>query len=190
MSQNPQYYQQPNPLAVWALVLGIIALVLSPLIIGGVISLVALLVGVLAARRQSGKGLAITGIILAALAIPVASLVGLFTYKIYNAASSYKAITGPAGQTQGQIVACKVALDNFKTDNGRYPTALEGLDILKQPAPGGRPYLDVIPNDPWGRHYIYVPPTAGDPDTCDVFSAGPDGKPGTSDDVNEHFGRP
>ena len=39
-----------------------------------------------------------------------------------------------------------------------------------------RPYLDKLPNDPWGRPYQYVNP--GVKGEIDVFSFGADGQPG------------
>jgi len=79
------------------------------------------------------------------------------------------------------IAALMQALKLFKLDNGRYPSAEQGLQELVKPPQGGgampvTPYLDRLPNDPWGHPYQYqIPGTHGD---IDVFSLGADSKPG------------
>ncbi|WP_414605404.1 type II secretion system major pseudopilin GspG [Stenotrophomonas pavanii] len=79
------------------------------------------------------------------------------------------------------IAALMQALKLFKLDNGRYPSAEQGLQALVKPPQGGgalpvTPYLDRLPNDPWGHPYQYqVPGSHGD---VDVFSLGADSKPG------------
>ena len=79
------------------------------------------------------------------------------------------------------IAALMQALKLFKLDNGRYPSAEQGLQALVKPPQGGgampvTPYLDRLPNDPWGQPYQYqIPGTHGD---IDVFSLGADSRPG------------
>ncbi|CAH0064809.1 MAG TPA: type II secretion system protein GspG [Pseudomonas sp.] len=83
--------------------------------------------------------------------------------------------------TRQDIAALMQALKLFKLDNGRYPSAEQGLQALVKPPQGGgtmpvTPYLDRLPNDPWGHPYQYqIPGTHGD---VDVFSLGADSKPG------------
>jgi len=74
------------------------------------------------------------------------------------------------------------ALKLYKLDNLRYPTAEQGLQALViRPAtepvpPNWRPYLDKLPNDPWGHPYQYLNP--GIKGEVDVMSFGADGAPG------------
>ncbi|NIC42230.1 type II secretion system major pseudopilin GspG [Aquabacterium sp. A08] len=74
------------------------------------------------------------------------------------------------------------ALKLYRLDNHSYPTAEQGLQALVQrptvgPAPGKwRPYIDKLPNDPWGRPYQYLNPGVHGP--VDVVSLGADGQPG------------
>ena len=74
------------------------------------------------------------------------------------------------------------ALKLYKLDNQRYPTAEQGLQALitkpsAPPAPTNwRPYLEKLPNDPWGRPYQYLNP--GVKGEIDVMSFGADGQPG------------
>ena len=74
------------------------------------------------------------------------------------------------------------ALKLYRLDNQRYPTADQGLSALvRKPTTGTipqnwRPYLEKLPNDPWGLPYQYVNP--GVKGEIDVFSFGADGQPG------------
>jgi len=53
-------------------------------------------------------------------------------------------------------------------------------DQLSDLAAGDSPIVEEIPVDPWGNEYIYEKPS----DTSfKIFSAGPDGQPGTADDI-------
>ncbi len=79
-----------------------------------------------------------------------------------------------------------VALDLFELDNGKYPTTDEGLSALRA-KPGlasnwKGPYLKKEPVDPWSKKYIYRSPGEHNPD-YDLYSYGPDGKEGGSDDI-------
>ena len=82
---------------------------------------------------------------------------------------------------QAQLQLLGTALDLFHLDVGRYPTTEEGLRVLKEKpnnaAGWGGPYLDkAIPNDPWGRPYVYKSP--GEHGPYDISSLGADGNPG------------
>jgi len=74
------------------------------------------------------------------------------------------------------------ALKLYRLDNQRYPAADQGLSALvRKPTSGTipsnwRPYLEKLPNDPWGRPYQYLNP--GVKGEIDVFSFGADGQPG------------
>ena len=71
------------------------------------------------------------------------------------------------------------ALKLYKLDNQRYPSAEQGLLALAaKPTVGTipsnwKPYLDKLPNDPWGRAYQFANP--GVKGEIDVFSYGADG---------------
>lgn len=61
-----------------------------------------------------------------------------------------------------QIRMIETALDTFRLDMGRYPTAEEGLSVLVNPSADlvgnwNGPYVDGgLPNDPWGAAYRYA----------------------------------
>ena len=71
------------------------------------------------------------------------------------------------------------ALKLYKLDNQRYPSAEQGLQALvAKPSvgavpPNWKPYLDKLPNDPWGRPYQYASP--GLKGEIDIYSFGADG---------------
>ncbi len=74
------------------------------------------------------------------------------------------------------------ALKLYKLDNQRYPSAEQGLQaLLVKPGtaplpPNWKPYLDQLPNDPWGKPYVYLNP--GIRAEVDVMSFGADGQAG------------
>lgn len=90
---------------------------------------------------------------------------------------------------KAQIDAFDKALQGFRIDMGRYPTASEGLRALVEvPANEPRwrgPYLrDSIPLDPWARAYEYRFPSTRSKD-YDVISYGRDrASGGTGDDAD------
>jgi general secretion pathway protein G len=74
------------------------------------------------------------------------------------------------------------ALKLYRLDNQRYPTPEQGLQALvvrpaaAPPPINWKPYLDKLPNDPWGRPYQYLSP--GIKGEVDVLSLGADGQSG------------
>ena len=71
---------------------------------------------------------------------------------------------------RAQIDAFEKALDQYRLEKRRYPTAEEGLVAVQ-------PYLKkTLPTDPWGRPYVYrAGRVAGE---FEVVSLGRDGKTG------------
>ena len=88
-----------------------------------------------------------------------------------------------------QLSTFKTALGAFEVDMGCYPKGKGGLlDLIQQPRDaqnwhGSYIESDSIPKDPWGNDYIYECPGRHNPSFYDVYSAGPDGRVGTDDDV-------
>jgi general secretion pathway protein G len=81
-----------------------------------------------------------------------------------------------------QIESLESSLDLYALDTGRYPSGSEGLKaLMERPASEtswGGPYLkgNALPNDPWGRPYIYRSP--GQHGAYDIMSYGADGQEG------------
>lgn len=110
-------------------------------------------------------------------------LLGLAINKIGNP-------TGFAKTTavRADIQAIGTQLKLYESMNGFYPTTDQGLQALvtkpdtdPQPARWYQLFKDV-PKDPWQNPYIYRCPGIKHPDSYDLFSAGPDRKPDTTDD--------
>ena len=74
------------------------------------------------------------------------------------------------------------ALKLYRLDNQQYPSAEQGLAALVvKPTVGAiptnwKPYVDKLPNDPWGRPYQFMNP--GLKGEVDVLSFGADGQAG------------
>ena len=87
------------------------------------------------------------------------------------------------------IVALENALDMYRLDNSIYPSTEQGLEALVQkPTMSPEPrnyredgYVKRLPQDPWRNDYLLLSP--GENGKLDIFSAGPDGQPGTEDDI-------
>lgn len=68
----------------------------------------------------------------------------------------------------------------YRIHMGSYPSTDQGLEALLR-APDGRsdrwrgPYIDRLPEDPWGRPYQYEYPGTHNTDSYDVWSMGPGG---------------
>ena len=82
------------------------------------------------------------------------------------------------------VQAIEAALNLYRLDNHAYPSTEQGLAALVE-KPGGEPapgnwkaggYLNRVPQDPWGRDYLYLNP--GLHGQIDVWSYGADGQEG------------
>ena len=85
---------------------------------------------------------------------------------------------------RADISSIKTALDAFEVDNGYYPKSI--MDLIQSPQDVKNwhgPYLDKVPQDPWGNNYIYACPGRHNATSYDLSSSGPDGKEGTDDDI-------
>jgi general secretion pathway protein G len=88
-----------------------------------------------------------------------------------------------------QVDALGAAVDSFNLDNGRFPSADEGLTALMEPPPGlptwDGPYIKKRESlvDPWGKPYMYrVPGRNGD---FDIYSFGSDQRGGGEGDARD-----
>ena len=85
-------------------------------------------------------------------------------------------------RVQADLQAIKTQLQLYESMNGFYPTSEQGLQALvSKPSagptpPNWKPYIEKLPNDPWGRPYQYLNP--GVKGEIDVMSFGADGQPG------------
>jgi general secretion pathway protein G len=95
----------------------------------------------------------------------------------------------------GDIKAMNEPLKLYHTLNGSFPTTEQGLRALVEEAASSprpthwRRLFEGVPKDPWDTDYMYRCPGVRHPDEYDLFSAGPDRKADTRDDVWEDWGK-
>jgi len=88
-----------------------------------------------------------------------------------------------------QIESLSSALDLFYMDAGRYPTGVEGLDVLATRLSDvenwNGPYLkgSRVPLDPWGHAYRYRIVSDHQP-PYEILSFGSDGREGSADNIS------
>lgn len=94
-----------------------------------------------------------------------------------------------AQAARAQLQVFELALDSYRLDNDYYPSDAQGLKALvEQPSgsPAPRrwrgPYLRRgVPDDPWGRPYVYrIERVASGGERAVVSTLGRDGRPGGS----------
>ncbi len=125
-----------------------------------------------ALRRQQGFTLLELLVVLVVLGL----LAGLVAPKYFNQLGKSEAKVARA-----QIEGLSKALDLYRLEIGHYPSSEQGLLALTAaPTDETRwagPYLQKsVPQDPWGRNYIYRSP--GENGEYDLLSMGKDGQPG------------
>jgi general secretion pathway protein G len=133
------------------------------------------------ARRCGRGGFSLVELLLVLVILAV--LAGIVVPK-FTGRSEQAKVT--AAQTD--IGRLEVAFDAFEIDNGRYPTADEGVEaLIERPSDSDTwrgPYLKRgMPRDPWGNEYVYEYPGRWNENGYDLYSLGPDGQDGTEDDI-------
>ncbi len=132
-------------------------------------------------RRMGG----FTLIELLVVIIVLGMLAALVGPRILGRVSEAKSATAKT-----QIELLGAALDNYKLDNGSYPTSDQGLAALdakptRDPVPldWRGPYLKRgVPADPWGRAYLFKNPGEHNRSGYDLWTLGRDGKEGGADE--------
>jgi general secretion pathway protein G len=92
--------------------------------------------------------------------------------------------TARVEKAKADISTIEQALEQYRLDNLTYPSGSDGLQALLSPPPGlAQPqryrrggYIKKLPQDPWGRAYLYTVP--GRKGAFDISSLGADGQPG------------
>jgi general secretion pathway protein G len=96
-------------------------------------------------------------------------------------------------KAKADISTIEQALEQYRLDNLTYPAASDGLQaLLNPPASLAQPqryrrggYIKKLPDDPWGRAYLYnVPGRRG---AFDISSLGADGQPGGENENADIF---
>ena len=96
-------------------------------------------------------------------------------------------------KARADIAMLEQAMEQYRLDNFNYPAGSDGLAALRAAPPslqdpsryrqGG--YIKKLPNDPWGKPYVYVSKPGG----FDIYTLGADGQPGgDSENADVHSG--
>jgi len=113
----------------------------------------------------------------------IALLLGAAIYKL-GGNVEYSRHVRVAADVQGINTQLKL----YESMNGFFPTTGQGLQALvTQPDTDPKPtrwyqLYKEPPKDPWQSNYIYICPGIKNPNEYDLYSAGPDRKPDTTDD--------
>jgi len=92
-------------------------------------------------------------------------------------------------RVKADIDGITTQLKLYQAQNGFLPTTEQGLQALvTRPDTDPKPTqwhqcMDKMPMDPWQMPYIYENPGKHNPNSFDLYSAGPDRKPNTPDDI-------
>lgn len=130
-------------------------------------------------RRRARSGFTLIEILVVlAIIATLAALVGPSVFR--NVGDSR------IGAAKSQIELFALALEQYRLDNHVYPSTDQGLAALRTMPASGEiprtwrgPYLRrVVPDDPWGRAYVYLSPGQVNPDTYDLYTLGRDGREG------------
>ena len=91
-------------------------------------------------------------------------------------------------KAKADIATLDQAMELYRLNNLNYPSTADGLQALVKPPAsltdptryqaGG--YIKKLPNDPWGKPYLYASP--GQHGTFDIYTLGADGAPGGTGD--------
>ncbi|MEL6829530.1 MAG: type II secretion system major pseudopilin GspG [Pseudomonadota bacterium] len=102
---------------------------------------------------------------------------------------------GRSTKAQADIANLANALEQYSMDMFDYPNERDGLEALVD-APDSLPdgaryrqggYINKLPNDPWGRPYIYARPGDRSGGSFDLYSLGADGERG-GEELNADIG--
>ncbi|MDB5036880.1 MAG: gspG [Bacteriovoracaceae bacterium] len=102
--------------------------------------------------------------------------------------------------TKGKVKASRVlmsgiqsSLNAFQLDCGFYPSTEQGLDALVNAPTTGQTCKNYdtsgyyskkkLPDDPFGKPFIYKSPGVANPNSFDLYSSGPDRIEGNEDDI-------
>jgi hypothetical protein len=111
-----------NAAALWALLLGIAALVLAPVVIGGLLGVAAAILAIVGLTRPQRKGLAIAGLVTGIVSLPIAFLAVFVWAALLIPMTTGRTERARQAQTEAELSNLKIALEIFETDLGRYPT--------------------------------------------------------------------
>ncbi|GAB4125733.1 MAG: type II secretion system major pseudopilin GspG [Rhodothalassiaceae bacterium] len=132
-------------------------------------------------RRNSGRE---AGFTLVELMVVIVIIGLLTTVVVVNVLPSQD--RAMIEKARADIALLEQAVEMYRLDLQTYPTTDQGLEALISPPDDlARPeryrtggYVRRLPDDPWGRPYLYLHP--GEHSAFDIWSFGADGRPGGS----------
>ncbi|MGI8821326.1 MAG: type II secretion system major pseudopilin GspG [Chthoniobacterales bacterium] len=133
------------------------------------------------AHRRTQTGFTLLEIMLVVGIIVI--ILGVAVGKLGNTTGVAKDMAVRSG-----IQTISTQLRLYESVNGFMPTTEQGLQALvtrpsTEPVPSRWYQLfKEVPKDPWNKDFIYVSPGRKNPDSYDLYSAGPDRKADTADD--------
>lgn len=77
---------------------------------------------------------------------------------------------------KADVQSIRTMLLSYRGTTEHYPSTEQGLNVLVPRL------MEELPKDAWGSPYVYRYPGMKDPNSYDLFSAGPDRLPDTADD--------
>ena len=129
------------------------------------------------ARRRRQRGLTLVELMV------VIAIIGLIASLVaFNVFGAFDQASGQAARTDVNTLSS--AVQQYRLDMGELPDERAGLEaLLTAPSGARRPeryrpggYVQKLPDDPWGRPYIYAYP--GEFGEFDIYTLGRDGEPG------------
>lgn len=131
-------------------------------------------------RRAAPAGFTLIEVLLVLIILVI---IGSLAVNVFTGTQDKASINA----AKSQIPLVRGAIDRYRLDMNKYPTSLEELweepsDADEQDRWGG-PYLEPLKPDPWGNEYEYLAEGKKNAGKFDFWSAGPDGKSGSDDDI-------
>ena len=138
-----------------------------------------------------GKGLALTGVILGYLSIPLTVVIVILVGMVSGGFNE----TGREIKTKSKLQVINASLTAYRIRANHFPSELQGLKALVErptTAPEPRswePSFMTLPKDGWDQEFVYRYPGSKDPSQPEVISKGKDGELGTFDDLSSQDGQ-
>jgi general secretion pathway protein G len=132
--------------------------------------------------RHSARGFTLLEIMIVVLIIGL--LIGMAVKNMRSSLDQAEIV-----RVRGDIEGYKVDLLMYQSVHGFLPSTEQGLKALMvrpESDPRPRNWRQLLPElrvDPWQQEYFYQQPGQHNAKGYDIFSAGPDRKPNTSDDI-------
>ena len=188
MAVPPPTHRKSSGLATGSFICG-----LGGLVLGLLTGLAAIIMGHVALGKigrsggeLGGRGLAITGMILGYLSIPLTLVIAILVTRLSGGFTE----EGREIQTESKLQRINSALTMYRHRAGHYPSESQGMmALVEKPtyAPEPRSWEQVfleLPKDGWDQKFVYRYPGSKDPTWPEVISKGKDGKLGTYDDLS------